>query len=101
MKIALFGATGSVGGYFLNKALAAGHDVTALVRSPEKLGAQLNLSAVKGDVTNVSDVQNVIDQADIVVSCLGNVKGAMIMEKASEAILQVAAARPKPPKAVP
>lgn len=98
MKIALFGATGSVGGYFLNKALAAGHDVTALVLSPEKLGAQLNLSAVKGDVTNVSDVQNVIDQADIVVSCLGNVKGAMIMEKASEAILQVAAARPNPPK---
>jgi putative NADH-flavin reductase len=34
MKIALFGATGAVGGYFLNKALAAGHEVTALVRSP-------------------------------------------------------------------
>jgi len=34
MKIALFGATGAVGGYFLEKALAAGHDVTDLVRSP-------------------------------------------------------------------
>lgn len=98
MKIALFGATGAVGGYFLNKVLAAGHEVTALVRSPEKLGAQPNLRAVKGDVTDASDVQSVIDQADVVVSCLGNVKGALIMEKAAEAILQAAGAQPNPPK---
>lgn len=93
MKIVLFGATGAVGGYFLNKALAAGHEVTALVRSPEKLGAQPNLKAVKGDVTDTSDVRGVIDQADVVVSCLGNVKGMLIMEKAAEAILQAAAAQ--------
>jgi putative NADH-flavin reductase len=98
MKIALFGATGAVGGYFLNKALAGGHEVTALVRSPEKLGAQPNLRAVKGDVTDASDVQSVIDQADVVVSCLGNVKGVLIMEKAAEAILQAAGVHPNPPK---
>lgn len=98
MKIALFGATGAVGGYFLNKALAADHEVTALVRSPEKLGTQPNLRAVKGDVTDASDVQSVIDQADVVVSCIGNVKGALIMEKAADAILQAAAAQPNPPK---
>jgi putative NADH-flavin reductase len=98
MKIALFGATGAVGGYFLNKALAAGHEVTALVRSPEKLVAQPNLRAVKGDVTDTSDVQSVINQTDVVVSCLGNVKGVMIMERAAEAILQAAAAQPTPPK---
>jgi len=98
MKIALFGATGAVGGYFLNKALAAGHEVTALVRSPEKLGAQPNLRAVKGDVTDTSDVQSVINQTDVVVSCLGNVKGVMIMERAAEAILQAAAAQSNPPK---
>ena len=98
MKIALFGATGAVGGYFLNKALAAGHEVTALVRSPEKLGAQPNLRAVKGDVTDTSDVQSVINQTDVVVSCLGNVKGVMIMERAAEAILQAAAAQSNPSK---
>lgn len=98
MKIALFGATGAVGGYFLTKALAAGHEVTALVRSPEKLGAQPNLRALKGDVTDASDVHGVVDQADIVVSCLGNVKGVLIMEKAADAILQAAAAQPNPPK---
>ena len=98
MKIALFGATGAVGGYFLNKALAAGHEVTALVRSPEKLVAQPNLRAVKGDVTDTSDVQSVINQTDVVVSCLGNVKGVMIMERAAEAILQAAAAQSNPSK---
>lgn len=98
MKIALFGATGSVGGYFLNKALSAGHEVTALVRSPEKLSAQPNLRAVKGNVTDASDVHGVIGQADVVVSCLGNVKGMLIMEKAAEAILQAAAAQSNSPK---
>ena len=98
MQIALFGATGAVGGYFLNKALAAGHEVTTLVRSPEKLGDQPNLRAVKGNVTEASDVQSVINQADVVVSCLGNVKGVMIMKRAVEAILQAAAAQPDMPK---
>lgn len=98
MKIALFGATGAVGGYFVNKALAAGHEVTALVRSPEKLAEQPKLRAVKGDVTDASDVRAIIDQADVVVSCLGNVKGVLIMERAAEAILQAAVAQPNPPK---
>ena len=98
MKITLFGATGSVGGYFLNKVLAAGHEVVTLVRSPEKLGPHSNLTAVKGDVTDVSDVRGVIDQADVIVSCLGNVKAVLIMEKAAETILQAAAAQPNPPK---
>lgn len=53
MKIALLGATGAVGGHFLTKALAAGHEVTALVRNPDKLTEREGLIAVKGDATNV------------------------------------------------
>jgi putative NADH-flavin reductase len=98
VKIALFGATGAVGNYFVNKSLAAGYEVIALVCSPEKLDAQPNLRAVKGDVTDAADVQGVIDQADVVVSCRGNVKGVLIMEKAAEAILNAAAAQPNPPR---
>ena len=81
MRIALFGATGAVGGHFLNKALAAGHEVAALVRTPEKLSEHTNLSALRGDVTSPSDVAKVILGADVVVSCLGNVKGVLIMKK--------------------
>ena len=98
MRIALFGATGAVGGHFLNKALAAGHEVTALVRTPEKLREDTSLFALKGEVTSPSDVAKPISGADVVVSCLGNVKGVLIMEKAAEAILQTAAEQSKPPK---
>ena len=98
MRIALFGATGAVGGHFLNKALAAGHEVAALVRTPEKLTEHTNLSALKGDVTSPSDVAKVILSADVVVSCLGNIKGVLIMEKAAKTILQAAAAQSNPPR---
>lgn len=98
MKIALLGATGAVGGYFQNKALAAGHEVTALVRTPSKLANRANLSAIKGDATNPNDVRGLVAGADVVVSCLGNVKGHLIMEKAAEAVLSSAAAQAVPLK---
>jgi len=98
MRIALFGATGAVGGHFLNKALSAGHEVVALVRTPEKLRENTSLSALKGDVTSPSDVTRPISGTDVVVSCLGNVKGVLIMEKVAEAILQASAEQSKPPK---
>ena len=68
MRIALFGATGAVGGHFLNKALSAGHEVVALVRTPEKIRENTSLSALKGDVTSPSDVTRPISGADVVVS---------------------------------
>ena len=37
MRIALIGATGLTGQEALTQALKAGHDVTAVVRSPEKI----------------------------------------------------------------
>jgi len=98
MRIALFGATGAVGGHFLNKALAAGHEVTALVRTPEKLSEHTNLSVLKGDVTSSSDVAKLIRGVDVVVSCLGNVKGVLIMEIAAKAILEASAKQSKPQK---
>jgi uncharacterized protein YbjT (DUF2867 family) len=39
MNIAVFGATGLTGGLVVERALAAGHRVTALVRSPERTSA--------------------------------------------------------------
>ena len=98
MKIGLFGATGAVGGYFLDKSLSAGHEVIALARSPEKLGSQPNLTVLKGDITNAPDVRSLVEQVDVIVSCLGNVDGILIMEKAAKNILQAAAERSNPPK---
>jgi putative NADH-flavin reductase len=40
MKLALFAATGGVGRHVLEQAVAAGHDVTAVVRNPNKLSGE-------------------------------------------------------------
>lgn len=100
MKIAVLGATGAVGGHFVKKALAAGHEVHALVRNPQKLKTREGLTSIKGDVTKLDDVRKLIEQADVVVSALGNVKKVLIMEKAANAILEAAAEQKAPPKCI-
>lgn len=51
MKLALLGATGKTGQHLLKQALDAGHEVTAIVRSPSKIELQHeHLRVVQGDV---------------------------------------------------
>ena len=100
MKIAVLGATGGVGKHFLNKALKDGHEIRALVRNPDKIVACENLTIIKGDVTNINDVRQLIEGVDIVVSTLGNVKGVRIMQKAANTILEIAAEQTIQPKCI-
>ncbi|MCW2898195.1 MAG: NADH-flavin reductase, partial [Streptosporangiaceae bacterium] len=39
MKLTIFGATGGTGSQLVQQALAAGHEVTAVVRDPSRLSA--------------------------------------------------------------
>lgn len=71
MKIALFGATGRVGGEVLKIALVEGHEVTVLVRSPEKLAPHDRLTIIQGDVRDVVAVSTAIAGMDVVFSSLG------------------------------
>jgi putative NADH-flavin reductase len=71
MLIALFGATGRVGGAFLEYALADGHTVRALVRDPAKLAPRAGVEVVPGDVLDAPTVARVIAGTDAVVSTLG------------------------------
>lgn len=71
MKIAVFGATGRVGGRFVEYALAEGHQVRALVRDPAKLAARDGLEIVQGDVLNPADVEKTLSGSEVVVSGLG------------------------------
>ncbi len=98
MRIAVLGGTGGVGTYFVKKALAAGHEINALVRTPSKLANLPNLTIHKGDVTNSDDINALVEGADLVVSCLGNVKGVLIMEKAANLVLAAAAKQNPMPK---
>ncbi len=90
MNLVVLGATGRTGRLVVEQALAAGHTVTALVRSPEKLtSANPNLRVVTGQATDATAVSRAMEGADAVISTLGG-KGSVIADS-TQAI--VAAAR--------
>jgi putative NADH-flavin reductase len=71
MKIALFGATGRVGGRVLEYALEEFHTVRALVRDAGKLSPRPGLEIVQGDVLDRAAVDAVVAGTDAVISGLG------------------------------
>jgi len=66
MKIFLTGATGFIGGRLARRLRAAGHEVTALVRSPEKAGdlRALGVTLAPGDITDAACVRAAMRGAD-------------------------------------
>ncbi len=73
MKSLIFGATGTLGIHILNQSLAAGHTVTAFVRTPSKLTVEhANLNIVQGDVLRDADkVASAVAGQDAVLVALG------------------------------
>jgi putative NADH-flavin reductase len=68
MKVALIGASGFVGTAVLNELLQKGHQVTAIVRNPEKLQAKPGLTIVKADATNVDELAEAVKGNDAVIN---------------------------------
>ncbi len=68
MKVALIGATGFVGAHILGEALGRGHQVTALVRTPEALPSHASLNALKTDVLDVPALSEALKGHDVVIS---------------------------------
>ncbi len=72
MKLAILGASGFVGKVVTAKALERGHEVTALVRTPAKLGDLMQkVKVVRGDLFDAGSIQATIHGADAVLSCAG------------------------------
>jgi uncharacterized protein YbjT (DUF2867 family) len=44
MKLTIFAATGGIGRQALEQTVAAGHDVTAVVRNPKKLSGEVRIA---------------------------------------------------------
>jgi putative NADH-flavin reductase len=75
ITIALLGATGMVGGFVLEHALAEGYDIKALARTPKKLEAyQDRISIVQGDARDRLALDALLQGSDLVISALGPVK---------------------------
>src|SRR3954464_12523989 len=70
-KILVLGATGGTGRLIVSQALARGHQVTALVRSPAKASDLKGARLVVGDVSDEKVVREALKGQDAVVSALG------------------------------
>ncbi|SNS34779.1 Putative NADH-flavin reductase [Granulicella rosea] len=71
MKIALFGASGATGRLLTERCLAAGHTVSALVRTPENYPFADRVRVVKGDAFDPVAIRWTLTGADAVLSALG------------------------------
>jgi putative NADH-flavin reductase len=71
MKLTIVAATGGIGRHLLDQSLAAGHDVTAVVRDPKKLTRQVR--AVRADLAapDATALESAVAGADAVLSGLG------------------------------
>ena len=80
MNLVILGATGRTGELVVEQALAAGHAVTALVRSPEKVTIRnSSLRVIAGKATDARDVARALEGADAVISALGG-SGSVISD---------------------
>ena len=75
MKLLIIGGTGGTGRELIKQALELGHEVTALVRKPQKLKiADPHLTLIKGNVLEPGQVQEAVIGKDAVLSALGHKK---------------------------
>jgi len=89
MNLVVLGATGRTGRLVVERALAAGHIVTALVRSPEKMTpGNPSLRVVIGRATDPSDLSRALEGADAVISTLGG--GGSVVTDSTRAIVEAA-----------
>lgn len=79
MKLAIFGASGATGQLLVQQALAAGHDVSVLLRSAESLSLDsARLQRIVGQLDQPDAVAAVVQGADAVISVLGVRKGGAL-----------------------
>lgn len=75
MNVLVIGATGRIGHELVKQSLAEGHQVTALVRSPEKLGIMAmdeeNLTVIEGNPLNPAELGEALPGHQVVFSALG------------------------------
>ena len=75
MKLTIFAATGGIGRQILEQAVDAGHDVTAVIRNPQKLPGELSsqVRVVTADLAapDQATLESAVEGAGAVLSGLG------------------------------
>lgn len=72
MKLLVIGASRGVGFELLQQAIQAGHEVTAVVRSPQRLPiSHENLKVIKGDILDKTVIEEAVKGQDAVCVAIG------------------------------
>jgi len=90
MKLTIFAATGGIGRQAFEQAVAAGHDVTAVVRHPDKLSGAARIVTADLAAPDTAALQSAVAGADAVLSGLGprSASEAGIASRGTRAIVQ-------------
>lgn len=91
MKLAVFGATGGIGTQITEQALAAGHEVTILVRDLARMKIDHEkLYVVIGNVLDPGKVEEAVAGSEAVIITLGNTSDNpdMVVSSGTEHIIQ-------------
>jgi putative NADH-flavin reductase len=71
VKLTLFAATGGIGRHVLDQAVGAGHDVTAVVRNPDRISRPVRVVTADLASADPAVLESAIGGADAVLSALG------------------------------
>lgn len=74
MKVLILGAAGKTGQHLVKKAIEQGHQVTAFVRTTDRLKFATGVSVITGDARNEADVTKALQGQDAIISALGSIK---------------------------
>lgn len=90
MKLTIFAATGGIGRQLVEQALAAGHDVTAVVRNPGRLSAGVRVLMADLAAPDPAALASAVEGAGAVLSGLGprSVAESGIASQGTRAIVQ-------------
>ena len=73
VNVVVFGATGETGRWIADRAVQAGHEVTAFVRDPGRMHVVHDrVKVVRGDVLDAASADGAIAGQDAVLSALGS-----------------------------
>jgi putative NADH-flavin reductase len=89
MNIAIFGASGATGILLTQRCLAFGHNVSALLRTPEKFPLRDQVHVIHGSSFDITLVRQTIEGADVVLSALGakSLRKEEVLERAVPQII--------------
>ncbi len=89
MKVAIFGASGATGRLLTERSLAAGYEVSALVRTPVSFPLRDRVRVVEGNAFDAAAIAETLMGAEVVLSALGarSLKREDVLERAMPLIV--------------